>query len=616
MKFKLLVPVLALAVSGCASQMAHAETKAYWRFEDGTPGDYAAVGKNVGADSTGQNSLAVAARETRPLYTGDVPFGTVAQTGAPNKTAIQLDYAGDFFTPDVPIDGFDFGPKGSNAWTVELSFKMTSVDGVSRLFGRDGVTPGVDKRGPLQILVVGNNKKFDVRAEILDGSNTFRDVVSPANLQIGRWYNLAATASANSLQLYLDALDGKGYQMVAQKEIRGALNGTKNLFSIGRGFSERPTDNMSGLLDEVRLSDRTLTPAQFLFSNANGMGVTAAPDYYKAPAPIKIFSGADPDTDFFAGKFWMYITAQNNIGPKNPVFYAFSSPDLKSWTKTAQPIFQFKSAPWIAANGRDYNGAWAPCAIEKNGKYYLYYSVGPQNAQGPARIGVAVGNSPGGPFVDSGKALITGGNGFEAIDPEVFQDPKSGKTYLYAGGSAGAKLRIWEMAPDLVNVAREIPVETPPQFTEGVFVHYANGQYYLSYSHGFYGGASYSVHYATSNSPVGPWHYRGPILRSDRTRKGPGHHSFVKDPRNGQWVIVYHRWQSPDNGNPFKAPGGRSIDIQPIYYDATGAILPIEMNNDVPILRGAAPVAALPRKPLVGQAAKTYQRPKTATATR
>ena len=604
MEFKFLAPVLAWALAGCASQVARAETKAYWRFEDGTPGDYSAVGRNVGADSAGSNPLAVAARETRPLYTGDVPFATVPQTGAPNNCAVELHYSEDFSTPGAPLNAFDFGPKGSNAWTVELSFRMTSVDGVSRLFGRDGATPDVDTRGPLQIVVNGNNEGFDVRAEILDGSNTFRDAVSPANLQVGQWYNLAATADDNSLKLYLDALDGRGYQLVAQKEIDGALNGPRDLFSIGRGFAGRPSDNMSGLLDEVRLSDTTLTPAQFLFSTNNGAGVKAPPDYYQAPAPVKIFSGADPDTNFFEGKFWMVITAQNNIGPKNPVFYAFSSPDLKNWTKSAEPIFQFKNAPWIAANGRDTNRAWAPCIAEKEGKYYLYYSVGPQNDQGPARIGVAVGNAPGGTFVDSGQALITGGNGFEAIDPEVFRDPKSGKYYLYAGGSAGAKLRIWEVAPNMVSLTREIPVETPPQFTEGAFVHFDNGRYYLSYSHGFYGGASYSVHYATSDSPVGPWRYRGPILRGDETRKGPGHHSFVQDPRTKQWYIVYHRWQSPNNGNPFKAPGGRSVAVAPLRYDAKGDILPIQMTDDVPVLRSAAPVAALPRKP----AAQTYPR--------
>ena len=51
-------------------------------------------------------------------------------------------------------------------------------------------------------------------------------------------------------------------------------------------------------------------------------------------------------------------------------------------------------------------------------------------------------------------------------------------------GSAGAKLRVFELNPDLVSFAREVPVETPPQFTEGVFMHVRDGRYYLSYSHG------------------------------------------------------------------------------------------------------------------------------------
>ena len=601
MKFHSLFVLGALVAATTAP--VHADTRAYWRFEDGSPGDYALVGKNVGADSAGQNALAVAARETRPLYTGDVPLPSVPQTGAPNRTAIQLNYAEDFFTPGAPLNTFDFSPTGSDAWTVELSVKMTSVDGVSRLFGRDGVTPNVDKRGPLQILVYGQEGQFDVRAEIIDGSNTFRDAVSAPDYRLGQWINVAATATDNSLKLYVDALDGKGYQMVAQKEIKGALNTTTGDFSIGRGFVGNPSDNMSGLLDEVRVSDEALAPQKFLFAKPDGGAITAPPaPAFMAPAPVKIFAGADPDTAFYDGQFWMYITAQNEIGPGNQVLYAFSSPDLKHWTKTAQPIFQFKNAPWIAANGRAYNGAWAPSIAEKGGKYYLYYSVGPQDAARPARLGVAVGDSPGGTFVDSGKALFTGGQdqGFEAIDPMVFQDPKSGKYFLYAGGSAGSKLRVWEMAPDMVNLAREIPVETPPQFTEGAFMHYDNGQYYLSYSHGYYGGASYSVHYATAPTPTGPWQYRGPILRSDQTRKGPGHHSFVQDPRDGQWYIVYHRWQSPNNGNPFKAPGGRSIAIAPLRYDATGAILPIEMNDDVPVLLNA-PVAAIKRRFLAGQ---------------
>lgn len=565
----------------CLAAPGYAETRAYWRFEEGSPGTYSVVGQSVSPDATGKNPLSVAFQETRPFYSGDVPLATVPQTGTPNRVAVQLNYSGDLFSRDASVNSFDFGTQGSNAWTIELSFKMTSVDGVSRLFGRDGTTPNVDTRGPLQILVNGTGDTFDVRAEILDGSNTFRDAVSPATYKLGQWYNLAVTADSKTLKIYTDALDGKGYQLVAQKEIQGALSGTKgDVFSVGRGYNGHPSDWMGGLLDEVRLSDQALTPAQFLFARQGGGGVTAPPaPPYVAPKPLQVFAGADPDAAYYQGKYWLYITGQNDIGPKNPVTYAFSSPDLKNWTKSAQPILQFKDVPWIYTDGQDWHGAWAPSIAEKNGKYYYYYSVGPQTDTAPSRMGVGVGSSPLGPFKDSGKALFTGGNGFEAIDPMVFADPKSGKYYMYAGGSAGSKLRVWEMAPDMVNFAREIPVETPAQFTEGSFMHYANGQYYLSYSHGQWNGASYSVHYATAPTPTGPWQYRGPILQSDMTRKGPGHHSFVQDPRSGQWYIVYHRWESQKGGNPFKE-SERSIAIQPIYYDVTGAIEPIAMNDE------------------------------------
>ena len=164
---------------------------------------------------------------------------------------------------------------------------------------------------------------------------------------------------------------------------------------------------------------------------------------------------------------------------------------------------------------------------------------------------------PDGPFVDSGKPLLTGGHGFEAIDPMAFVDPRSGKAYLYAGGSAGATLRIFELKPNMTEIAREIPVETPPQFTEGAFVHERDGIYYLSYSHGHWNGPDYSVHYATGPSPVGPWTYRGEILGSDRTHQGPGHHSFAENPRTHLWVVAYHRWQR-DPGHADASPQRRA----------------------------------------------------------
>ncbi len=261
------------------------------------------------------------------------------------------------------------------------------------------------------------------------------------------------------------------------------------------------------------------------------------------------------------------------------LFKAYSSKDLQAWEDRGI-VLDFADVPWIKEDGRPNHGAWAPAILEHDGKFYFYYSVGPQTETLPSRIGVASGDRPEGPFEDSGKPLVTGGQGFEAIDPMAFTDPKTGTSYLYAGGSAGAKLRIWELGPDLMSLKREIPVETPPKFTEGSFMHERNGVYYLSYSHGKWNNSSYSVHYATAPSPTGPWTYRGQILGSDATHQGPGHHSFIRNPRTGEWFIVYHRWDTSNPAGPYK--GSRKIAIEPSSYRDDGAIVPIKMTDTSP----------------------------------
>jgi beta-xylosidase len=184
--------------------------------------------------------------------------------------------------------------------------------------------------------------------------------------------------------------------------------------------------------------------------------------------------------------------------------------------------------------------------------------------------------------VDSGKPLLSGGNGFEAIDPFVFRDPQSGKHFLYAGGSAGAKLRVFELNPDLVTLAREIPTETPPHFTEGACLHYFKNRYYLSYSHGGWRDNTYSVHYSTSATPTGPWTYQGAILTSDAHHKGPGHHSVIYLPGTRQWLIVYHRWNNRAGDGPYS--GSRDTCIDRLEHAADGTIRPVKM-TDTGVLR-------------------------------
>lgn len=291
------------------------------------------------------------------------------------------------------------------------------------------------------------------------------------------------------------------------------------------------------------------------------------------------FRGADPHALFIGKDLWVFPTGGPGGSWTADRFGAFSSRDLKTWAGRGV-LMRRDDIRWIKGDGAPEHFLWAPAVAMRGGKWFLYYSVGPQNPT-PSRIGVAVADRPQGPYRDSGRPLVTGelvknGVGFEAIDPMAFVDRKSGKAYLYAGGSAGATLRVWELAPDMMHVVRQMPVATPPQFTEGAFMHERAGIYYLSYSHGKWNGADYSVHYATAPSPIGPWTYRGPILTGDATHQGPGHHSFVTT-RGGRTLIVYHRWQQKAGAEPFK--GERQVAIDRVRYGADGRILPIRMTE-------------------------------------
>ena len=291
-----------------------------------------------------------------------------------------------------------------------------------------------------------------------------------------------------------------------------------------------------------------------------------------AHAANPIFSGADPHAVVIDGKVWIYPTHSEN--GKN--FWAFKMTPQKTWEKVG-PLLDLKDVPWLKSERQRDLGPWAPCIAVKGTKFYFYYSVGPQSEGHPSRIGVAVGNSPAGPFKDSGKPLLTGGNGFEAIDPMVFEDPQGHKFYFYAGGSAGAKLRVFELDDDMTGFRKEIDVETPENFTEGSFMHYQDGLYHLTYSHGGWKDATYSVHHATSKTPVGPWQYRGVILKSDAHHKGPGHHSIIQIPGTAAWYIVYHRWNNREGDGPYS--GSRETAIDKLVHRADGSIEPVVMTD-------------------------------------
>lgn len=290
-----------------------------------------------------------------------------------------------------------------------------------------------------------------------------------------------------------------------------------------------------------------------------------------------VFEGADPHAIVQGRTLWIYTTRSFERGRRG--FWAIASDDLVNW-RVYGPVLEYKGIGWIEsldAKGHGHRMAWAPSAVELNGQFHFYYSVGPQDAL-PSHIGAAVGKHPWGPFRDIGRPLVVGAlREFEAIDPMVFTDPADGRHYLYAGGSNPGVLRVWELDDTLLNIVREVNVEQPPRFTEGAFMHVDNGRYYLTYSSGHWRDASYSVHVAEAESPVGPWQYRGPILVSDARHKGPGHHSIVHSPHTNAPYIVYHRWNNREGNGPYR--GDRVVAIEPLEYDAEGHIVPVKMSD-------------------------------------
>jgi hypothetical protein len=81
-----------------------------------------------------------------------------------------------------------------------------------------------------------------------------------------------------------------------------------------------------------------------------------------------------------------------------------------------------------------------------------------------------------------------------------------------------------------------------------------------------------SIDYATSNSPLGPWQYRGTILEplpnnpgEDAATSHPGVAEFA-----GQWYLTYHLSDGPGGGTY-----RRQVAIEKLYFNDDGSIQPV-----------------------------------------
>jgi arabinoxylan arabinofuranohydrolase len=286
---------------------------------------------------------------------------------------------------------------------------------------------------------------------------------------------------------------------------------------------------------------------------------------------------ADPDVLYAekTGKFYLYPTSDGFPNWSGTYFKAFSSQDLVNWQQEGVILDLPKDVSWAQKN------AWAPCIIEKKvgGQYkYFYYFTAAQ------KIGVAVADHPTGPFRDSGKPLIDkfpeGVTRGQQIDPDVFTDPQTGKTYLYWGNGymAGAELN-----DDMISLKPgTTKVFTPDaSYREGTYVFYRKGVYYFMWSADDTRSEDYRVHYGTSDKPLGPIKVaeHNPVLAKDKEAGifATGHNAVIQVPGKDEWYIVYHRFNFPNGIKMGRAAGyNREVCIDRLEFKPDGSIIPVK----------------------------------------
>ncbi len=301
----------------------------------------------------------------------------------------------------------------------------------------------------------------------------------------------------------------------------------------------------------------------------------ATPAVAANPIVTSIYT-ADPAPLVVGDTMYIYAgrdeasTGQNSFVMRE--WHVLSSTNAATWTDQGAKL-SLANFSWAGAD------AWAGEVEPRNGKYYWYTSVN-GNGAGWMNIGVAVGDTPLGPFTDAkGGPLIsdsTAGSSPLNIDPTVFVDD-DGQAYLYWGSYWGP--RAVRLASNMIDtVGSVVTPQGLTNFWEAPFMFKRNGIYYMLYAANDTGGcvtsSSYACQrYATATNPLGPWTHRGVLLGAvSSTTNHAGAAEF-----HGQWYLVYHTANAPGGGNY-----RRSVQIDVMNFNADGTIQPVQQTTTGP----------------------------------
>ncbi|HJV78688.1 MAG TPA: glycoside hydrolase family 43 protein [Paludibacter sp.] len=279
---------------------------------------------------------------------------------------------------------------------------------------------------------------------------------------------------------------------------------------------------------------------------------------------------ADPAPMVHNGTVYLYTSHDEDNTVKN--FFTmndwrcYSSTDMVNWTDHGA-ILSYKVFEWSRGD------AWAGQCIYRNGKFYYYLPVNQKN--GGNAIGVAVSDSPTGPFKDAlGKPLLTG---YGYIDPTVYIDD-DGQAYLYWGNP-----NLWhvKLNEDMISYDQQLGIvkedlkddnfgyrakkiqNRTASYEEGPWLFKRNSLYYLLYPAG---GVPEHLAYSTAPSATGPWTYGDTIMHEIKEggafTNHPGYIEF-----KGKSYLFYHNAALPGGGG-FR----RSVCIEPFEFNVDGSI--------------------------------------------
>lgn len=287
------------------------------------------------------------------------------------------------------------------------------------------------------------------------------------------------------------------------------------------------------------------------------------------PAPlvvgdkIYLYTGHDEDNADF---FWMQD------------WRVFSSADMVNWKDEGSPL-AIESFSW----GDD--RAWAAQVIQRGGKFYWYVCLHSKLSGGMA-IGVAVADSPTGPFKDAiGKPLYDDGS-WENIDPTIFIDDKDNQAHLYWGNPrlhhavlnddmTSIKTHEW-VKQDAESFGKGHPSKDEPgkyygtSYTEGPWAMKRGKNYYMLYAAG---GIPEHLAYSMAKSPNGPWKYKGVIMPEGGTGSFTNHLGVTDF--KGHSYFFYHTGWLPGGGG-----FGRSVSVEEFKYNADGTFPTIHPHKE------------------------------------